>query len=104
MKKIFWLAIIICGLSFSATADSLKGGQVACLTKDLYDQAITAAVKKDENAWQYLMKNGCFVAKAGLQITVLELNVFSASKVRVYLGDRAVELWTSFENIQRDKK
>lgn len=104
MKKILCLVAVILWLAAPAGADSLKGDSLACLSEDLYDQAVTAAVKKDMNAWRYLSKNGCMITKPSLSITILDLNLLSASKVRIYLGKQTLEVWTSFENIQRDQK
>lgn len=105
MKKILCLAIVIFGLAFPAGADSLKSG-LACLTKNLYDQAVTAAAREDKNAWAYLMKNGCIITKSGLTITVLEIEGWiGPAKVRVYLGEgQTIVMWTSLENIENDKK
>ncbi len=104
MKKIFWLAVIICGLAFSAGADSLKGGRIACLTEDEFEQAITAAARKDERAWAYLLQNGCLIPKAGIKISILDTTWTGTAKVRAYFGEDAWILWTTVENIVRDKK
>lgn len=100
MKKIgigLFLAITV---STSVVADSLKGGYGACISEDLFDQFSSAAVKKDERAFQYLLKNGCIITKAGIQVSVLDTS-WGKAKIRAYVGDNAVVLWTNTENIQR---
>lgn len=104
MKKILCLAIIILGLSFPAAADSFKGERIACLSEDLFDQALTAAAQKDERAWAYLMKNGCVIPRAGIKVSILDSTWTGKVKVRAYIGERAWTLWTTIENIVRDKR
>lgn len=91
-------------MSFCGTvyADSLKGGYGACISEDLFDQLTTAGVKQDKRAWDYLMNNGCIVPKAGIPISVLDATWTGTAKVRAYLGDQAIILWTNTENIQRN--
>ncbi len=57
MKKIIITLSLLVLTSTSVQADSLKGGYGACISEDLFDQFTTAAVKKDERAFQYLLKN-----------------------------------------------
>ena len=59
-----------------------------------------AAVKKDKNAVKYLIKNGCFGPKAGIPISVLNTS-WGTAKVRAYVGNQAIVLWTNTENINR---
>ena len=70
-------------------SEMLKGGYVACLSEDLFDQYITAAVKEDKLALQYLLKNGCIITKTGIQVSVLDIT-WGTAKIRVYIGDSAV--------------
>ena len=79
MKKILGLAIIICGLAFSAGAVPLKGDRISCLTEDLFYQLRTAGEREDEKAWAYLMKNGCVILRV--------------PTVRAYVEERARILW-----------
>lgn len=101
MKK---MALFSLGLMVFVTvgtyAESLKGGYGACLTEDLFDQLTSAAVKKDERAWDYLLKNGCIITKAGIPVSVLDTTWTGRVKVRAYVGDQAIVLWTNIENIQ----
>jgi hypothetical protein len=100
MNKIGIGLLLAIAASTSAQAESLKGEYGACLSEDLFDQLTSAAVKKDERAFQYLLKNGCIITKAGIQISVLDTS-WGKAKVRAYVGDSAVVLWTNTENIQR---
>ena len=85
----------------TAQAATLKGGPVACLTEDLFDQAIQAVVSKDERAFKYLLDNGCIITKAGVPVSVLDRGLFSGKvKVRAYFGgNKTFVLWTTVENI-----
>lgn len=104
MKLKSWMFIAALGLSMSAgtKADSLNdGGYVGCLTEEYLDQFINAAIKNDNNGMNYLLNNSlCAPLSSKFEISVLE-NGFSTVKVRVYVGDSAVELWTVREAISR---
>ena len=91
--------ISFCGIVY---ADSLKGDYVACVSEELFDLAIIAGVNKDKRAWDYLMENGCIVPKAGIPISVLDTTWTGKAKVRAYVGDQAIILWTNTENIHRN--
>lgn len=101
MKILTTITLISLALTTSAYAEKLKGGYGACITEDLFDQLVSAAVKKDEHAYQYLMKNGCIITKAGIQITVLDRTWTGKAKVRAYVGSSVIELWTNIENIHK---
>ncbi len=94
------LLILSALASTTANAASLKGGYWACVSEDLFDQIGMAAVKKDKNAVKYLMNNGCIVAKAGIPISILDTS-WGTAKVRAYVGNQAIVLWTNTENINR---
>ncbi len=78
---------------------TFKGGYGACVTEELFDQLIDAAVKDDERAINYLLNNGCIMTKAGIPVSVLDTS-WGTAKVRAYVDDQAVVLWTNTENIQ----
>ena len=101
MRKLFAMGLLALAITVPATAETTKGGYPACLTKDLFDQITSALVKKDERAFEYLMKNGCLILKAGIQISVLDRTWTGTAKIRAYVGDDAVVLWTNVENIAR---
>jgi len=101
LKKIIATLSLLILTAAPVQADSLKGGYGACITEDLFDQFTTAAVKKDERAFQYLQKNGCFITKAGIEISILDVGWTGTTKVRAYVGDATIVLWTNTENINR---
>ena len=101
MNKFSTAMLLSLAAATSAYAETLKGGYGACLSEDLFDQFISAAVKKDERALQYLLENGCIGTKAGIQVSVLDRTWTGKAKVRAYVGDNAVILWTNIENIYR---
>lgn len=105
MKKFILSIMFFCSFflsSITGEAATLKGGYPACLTKDLLDQIIDAAINKDERGWKYLLQHGCIIAKAGIEVSVLDEYLWPGkAKVRAYVGDDAVILWTIIENINR---
>lgn len=101
MKKLAFSLLSLIALTSVAHAETLKGGYGACLSEELFDQFISASVKKDEQAFQYLLKNGCIITKAGINVSVLDRTWTGTSKIRAYVGNNAVVLWTNNENIQK---
>ena len=79
----------------------LKGGYVACTSKKLFDEALTAAVDKDQRAIDYLLTHGCVIPVKGVNISILDIGIFSGtSKIRAYLDNgETVILYTNTENI-----
>lgn len=81
-------------VSSSAQAEQFSGnGQAACLSEELLDQLIMAAVQEDTRGFNYLLKNGCIIPRAGVEVSVLDRS-WTTVHVRAYAGDVAVELWT----------
>ncbi|WP_413615738.1 hypothetical protein MRB56_02395 [Halomonas cupida] len=80
--------------SFAQERQFSGNGQAACLTEDLLDQLISAAVDSDERAMNYLLSNGCTIPKAGIPVSILDRTWTGTTKVRAYIGDQAIELWT----------
>jgi hypothetical protein len=80
--------------------ETLKGGYMACISEELFDQISLAGAKRDFESIRYLLDNGCLVTKTGLKISVLERG-FTTAKIRVISGKNAVVLWTATENIVR---
>lgn len=97
------IAAVLLSAAASVQAESLKdGGYVGCESEDYLDEFISAAVKQDQQAMQFLLSNYKCVglsSKFG-KITVLDRG-FTVSKIRVYAGSTGVELWTVNEAIQR---
>jgi len=80
---------------------TLKGGYYGCISEDLQDQIITAVVAKDKKAMGYLLSNGCVITRGGVNISILDLGIFSGTtKIRAYLDNgETVILYTSTENV-----
>lgn len=102
MKKMIITGILLAGLQ-QANAEELVGGYGACTTKELFDEFITAVVKKDETALNYLTQHGCIITKAGIKVSVLDTTWTGTAKVRAYTpdGQNSAILWTNTENIKR---
>jgi len=95
VKKL--LLVLIFALSFvplTASADSLNGKYVACITEALFNEIQQAAANRDKTQWIYLRKHGCIMPKAGLKASVMSRTWTGTVKVRVYLKDTSVVLWT----------
>tara|TARA_R110002050_G_scaffold299306_1_gene464510 strand:- start:190 stop:486 length:297 start_codon:yes stop_codon:yes gene_type:complete len=91
-------------LLFSVSSNSASlndGGYVGCVSEDYLDQFISAAVKNDSNAMDYLLKNyRCVPLSSKFEISILDSG-FSTVQIRVYAGGDAVELWTVREAVNR---
>ena len=100
MNKLIVVAFIAIISSVQSHAAELKGGYGACVTEELFEQLTSAMVSNDENSIDHLLNNGCIVTKSGIKITVLDNSLLSGvSKVRAYVGNNEVILWTDRENI-----
>lgn len=97
---------IVCALFAAIVASpaiaetTLKGGHVACVSENLWTELTNASAAGDERAINYLLNNGCFVTKSGIPVSVLDRSIFSGTaKVRAYVGERAVVIWTELDNL-----
>lgn len=81
-------------------ANTLKSGRVACTSKALLVDLATAIAQNDARAIQHLAQSGCIITKDAIPVTVLNLELPEVAKVRAYLGNQAIELWTTFDNLQ----
>ena len=101
MKKVIFLLVLLLVFNITAHAETLKGGYAACVSEDLWDQFGTAAAKNDERGMKCLLGKGCIITKAGIEISVLDRTWTGTMKVRAYVGDEAIILWTNTENLKR---
>jgi len=70
----------------------------ACLTKTDYDDFSGMMARNDSAGINYLMKSSrCIMLKSGVRISVIERHIWSATKIRVYAGNDALDLWTAYE-------
>ena len=105
MKRlIFMTSFIILITSGLVNAETLKGGYEICMTKEQLTELAQHKVKRDQQGYEYLMKegmvNGCGISKAGVRVSVLDGTWSGAVKVRIYFGNDSATLWTFRENIQ----
>ncbi|WKD28634.1 hypothetical protein NDQ72_01420 [Halomonas sp. KG2] len=94
---VFTITSLALASSLSAFAQEreFKGGNyVACVSEDLLDQFVDAAVKNDNRAMNYLLNNGCTAPRSGIPVSVLDSSWTGTVHVRAYVGDQAIELWT----------
>lgn len=97
------LAIVL-GLALTPVLVSAKGlnpGYVGCISEDALDEFTRAAVTKDERGMKYLIGKKCLYTS---QLTSLDTSIldrgFVTSKVRVYLGKDAIELYVPSEAVR----
>ncbi len=81
------------------TKNTLKGGYAACVTNELFDEFISAAVKKDNLAISHLLLKGCIITKAGERFSIIDLGL-GTTKIRAYIDGNSVILYTNTENIR----
>ena len=104
MKKILFFCILMGLYYIPVSGDSLKGGYPVCVTKKSYQEFMSAYMNGNEREGRYLLENGCFLLPGGLKITVLDRSAWGANaKVRVFIGDEAMVMWTHYKNIQYKK-
>jgi hypothetical protein len=82
-----------------AKQNTLKGGYGACVSEELFDQFVTFGVQKDMKGTEYLLKNGCFITKEGIEFSLIDRSFTGTSKIRVYINNDAIILWTNNENL-----
>jgi len=102
IKKIGFLAALSV-IAWGVQAETLKnGGYVGCESEDYLDEFISAAVKNDQRAMEFLLSNyKCIGLSSNFgEVTVLDRG-FTVSKIRVYAGATGIELWTVNEAIER---
>ena len=82
-------------------AATLRGGQVACLTQEAYDEVRAAVASGDRRAVRYLVdENLCLITGPGLEVSVLDWGFTGWVKIRVYTDQGALVLWTSREALE----
>ncbi|OWV31256.1 hypothetical protein [Halomonas campaniensis] len=105
MKRSFMIAIAVTLIVFSSNAQARQfngNGQPACLTENLLDQIIDAAVSRNTAGIEYLLNNGCVVPRSGIQVSVIDTKILRGKvKVRAFIGGQPVELWTTIEALSR---
>ena len=99
-NKIF-LVVFIMSLPTFAHAEVTKGGNVACISYELYNEAQEARRRQDRAGWDYVLKNGCIEIRAGINVSVLG-NIGDVSKARIYLDDdNTIVMWAHVSAFQK---
>lgn len=82
-------------------AASLKGGYIACITKEYFDEITQAVVRNDRRGFDFLIdQRVCIVTKPGIPISILDTTWTGTAKVRAYVENQAIVIWTNTENIE----
>lgn len=101
LKQIALLATLALA-PLTAQADTLSGNLPVCDSAEHYLQVETALVKKDLNAWAWLINNKkCMVLWEGLPVSVLYRSWDGVNKLRVYIDDTAVIVYTGDMGVTR---
>ncbi len=67
----------------------------------LSPEELAVVIQNDARAAQYLTQSGgCIITTHAMPVSVLDLAMPGVAKIRVYSGNDAVELWTTFDNLQ----
>lgn len=83
-----------------AHSATLEGGYFACITKQSWDELNEHISRNDRRGADYLVQKGlCLVTKAGIEVSVLS-SWWGTAKVRAYVGDQSIILWTNSENVK----
>ena len=97
------LALMIASLLFGSSANAAEyrtaGNYPACVTKQFFDEAVSALVAGDEKWFQQLRV--CIITKPGLKIAPIERSC-GTTKARLFTVDGdSIILWTNSENLKR---
>ncbi|MEO1951874.1 hypothetical protein, partial [Thioclava sp.] len=71
---------------------------VGCLTKDALDEFVQAASSSDMRQMNALLQGVC-APIGGYEFSIVDRGMLK-SKIRVYVGDKSVVLWTVSEAIR----
>jgi len=74
--------------------------QFGCVTKESYDEAINAAVRKDMRGFAYLFTSQrCLFLPRGTEVSILDQGWMGWVKLRVYVGADAFVVWANREAV-----
>lgn len=91
----FVAAMMSASAAYSAQFD---GAYVGCVTQDALSEMQTAIMNQDRRQYDTLMGAVC-APLDGFEFSVVERGMLR-SKVRVYVGDNSVLLWTVSEAVR----
>ena len=104
MKKLLITSAVALGLMSSAAAAqdrTTKGGEIVCVTSELFDELQVAHINNNSARFNYLMNDGsCFQMRPGVNYRVVKVGIIKPTHIRAYDVDgRAFDLYTSNNNI-----
>lgn len=101
MKRALPAALLLGASVAQGQSTMLLEDRVACVSEEAYDQMQETFIKEDLAARKWLFsKRLCIVTNATYPATVLDRTWTGIVKIRVYVGDDAVVLWTQKEALR----
>lgn len=105
MKRLSLILLALLSLSLWLGSSALaikkkgiiKGACAGCITEDYLDEFIGYAVRKDYDSMNALLGKYCFDID-GLRFSLIKSG-FTTVKLRIYVGEKSVVLWTVREAI-----
>jgi hypothetical protein len=97
MRDLIALAFVA-AIATPATARTIDGAYVGCVSKETLDEFITAAVNNDNRQMQALIGTVC-VPINGLEYSIVDRG-FLKSQIRVYNGSNSAVVWTVSEAVR----
>ena len=80
-----------------AQAGTVPDGMIGCLTRDALREIIDAANARDERHFGALLNRVCWVI-GGHDFALVE-TTFTSARIRVFVGDDSILLWTIREAV-----
>ncbi len=84
-----------------AEADTLLAGYPACSTRQAYSQYIEAATRSDDQAMASLLMGACLITRTDIPVSIVETTWTGQTRVRAFIDNHEVMLWTSVRHIQQ---
>jgi hypothetical protein len=94
--KVMIISLIVLLATSAATAATISGNYVGCLSEEALDEFITSAVNKDYRQAQALFDSHQCFSLQGREFSMVDRG-FTQSKIRVYAGEGSIVLWTVTE-------
>ncbi len=99
-RRILLILALLIGLSGSANAATLKGGQLCCITEQDFDELLEMAARGDRPGVDHLVNSGrCFISKEGIRISVLKSS-WGKVKLRAYVKGGTLVFWAQPQIVQ----
>ncbi|WP_280569352.1 hypothetical protein [Chromohalobacter sp. 296-RDG] len=94
LSKVAMFCFLAAVVGTAEAREFAGNGQPACVSEELLDQLLSAVTDDDDKGVEYLLNNGCLVPRSGIEVSVLDRSWTGTTKVRAYVGDQAMVLWT----------